>query len=262
MARLISILLFALVALLWLSAAPSHAAPLQCSAGTYGNGTTCTTCPAGSYCPKGSATPTADDAGYYSIAGAGNQIPCPVETTCPAGILLGTISQSLTLDPASPGNAGTLTFTPEAVGQFATLTLQLSLPSGDANERISGFAVSGTTAPFALLGLATTDVIKDGQPLDLGLVFAPTSAGTATMVLTLNLTPDGGVDPAFSLTITGNATTTLPEPMAMALFMVGLVALVQYRLRLLQPSDKIARLNNDLKHDRAPSPMQPRTIML
>ena len=39
MARLISILLFALVALLWLSAAPSHAAPLQCSAGTYGNGT-------------------------------------------------------------------------------------------------------------------------------------------------------------------------------------------------------------------------------
>ena len=154
-----------------------------------------------------------------------------MQATCPAGILLGTVFESITLDPASPGNAGTLQFTPEAVGQFATLTLQLSLPVGDANERISGFSVSGTTAPFALLGLATTDIVKDGQPLELGVVFAPTSAGTATMVLTLNLTPDGGVDPAFTLTVTGNATTTLPEPMAMAVFLMGLAALASRRWR-------------------------------
>ena len=38
--------------------------------------------------------------------------------------------------------------------------------------------------------------------------------------------------------------------------------LVQYRLRLLEPSDKIARANNRLEHDRTPRVTQPQTIML
>ena len=38
--------------------------------------------------------------------------------------------------------------------------------------------------------------------------------------------------------------------------------LVQYRSRLLEPSDKIVRANNRLEHDRTPRVTQPQTIML
>ena len=39
------------------------------------------------------------------------------------------------------------------------------------------------------------------------------------------------------------------------------LSLVHYRLRLLQPSDKIARLNKDIEHDRTLILPQPHTIM-
>ena len=87
MARLISILLFALAASLWLSVAPAHSAPLQCTAGTYGNGTTCATCPAGNYCPTASTTPTACPAGDYCPTGAGAGTLCPAGYYCPVSIL-------------------------------------------------------------------------------------------------------------------------------------------------------------------------------
>ena len=87
-ARLVSILiqaLLAVTAVLWLGLAPppAQAAVTQCGAGTYGTAGSCSTCPAGSYCPVASSAPTACPAGDYCIAGVASGTLCPTGNYCP-----------------------------------------------------------------------------------------------------------------------------------------------------------------------------------
>src|SRR6185503_16279309 len=55
---------------------------VACAAGTYLNGSTCSTCAAGTYSAAGATSCTACGAGTYSAAGAGS---CTAWSTCAAG---------------------------------------------------------------------------------------------------------------------------------------------------------------------------------
>ncbi len=59
----------------------------KCPAGSYcpAGSAEPTQCPVGHYCPASSAEPTKCDAGYYCPAGSATQTQCPVGHYCPAG---------------------------------------------------------------------------------------------------------------------------------------------------------------------------------
>ncbi len=184
-------------------------------------------CPAGSYCPFGSAAPTADDPGYYSIAGGANQIPCPPGSACLGGILPDMSFVSFTLDPAHPGAVGSIAFDTISVGGFDTVTLEIRIPMTVGAYKVTNIGFSGANAgQFITLGLFIGETLLPGQPADFAIVYAPGANGTATASLTLSIIPQIGADPDFIFALSGVGVIHVAEPGGMALFAGAVLVVV------------------------------------